>query len=433
MIVTFRVANFRSILEEQVLDFAAGTAKTIENPDYVFMTPEPKPQRLLKSLVLYGPNASGKSNLLSALRFMLRFIRDSHKLAENEPTGMEPFAFSNQAEPGLFELTFFAPVEGKPLRLQYGFLVDENRVREEWLYAYPTARGQTWLHRHPDEEKVWIGRAVRTKTYRTVAEERTNDNTLFLSKAGATEKHPLLAPIYQWLRENVLFLDLGRTDPFQIRLYAMNKLKQDTAYSEFVNDLMVSSDTGILKLKLEELPLAEALSQADNLPEELQSQFLDELKKKAHGSLVTPVLKAYHPNSDGEGMIAFDFNRESLGTRRLFTLSGPLHQAIQQGAVLVVDELESSLHPNLVRHLLAIFHRESKQENPAQLLFSTHQTHLLDKRYLRRDQIWLTQKDKRGATRVYSLWEFKVRNDEALEKGYLIGRYGGVPILNEAV
>ena len=187
MIIEFRVANYRSIREEQALSFVAGAGKALENPDHRFDTPEKKPQKLVKSICLYGANASGKSNLLLALRVMIRLIRESNHNHLGDPImDIEPFAFdaTSLSEPTTLELTFIAPFDGQPTRFQYGFKIDESRIHEEWLYTYPKGYARCLLHREPGNEgKEWDGAAAKG-IYKQIA-SRTNNNTLFLRL-----KHP---------------------------------------------------------------------------------------------------------------------------------------------------------------------------------------------------------------------------------------------------
>ncbi len=428
VIVEFRVSNFRSVASEQMVSFVAGTGKNIENMDHCLPTPEKNPVNLLKMLALYGPNASGKSNLLKAIRFMIRFIRDSHRQDENDEIEVEPFKFSEALRngPSEFELTFFGPYKDRRVRYQYGFVIDHERVLEEWLYAYPKGRSQRWLHRKWDDEKPWEGTALKGP-YRLVAEERTNDNTLFLSKAGGQERHPELGPVYRWLKDCIIFLDMG--DGIQIfEPQARQTFKEDPAFAELACEALKKADTGIdsARVDLVRMDDAQIRNLIDPLPEEMK---LDVVKSLSDTS--TWEMMAKHQGEDG--VYEISFGDESLGTRRMFVLLWAVYESLKRGGLLVIDELEASTHPLLTRAVMHMFHRLSNGEQSTQMVFSTHQTHLLSGDHLRRDQVVLVCKDKFGRTNLESLWDYKKppRKGEAIEKGYLAGRYGAIPYIEE--
>jgi len=429
VIIEFRVSNFRSILSEQTLSFLAGTGKNIEKMDHCLHLPEKKSRHLLKTLAVYGPNASGKSNLLKAIKFMINFIGDSHRQDEADLIPVEPFQLSAESRqsPSQFELIFFAPVEGKWVRFQYGFLVDRERVHEEWLYAYPKIRAQRWLHRQFDDEKPWEGSALNGD-YRKVAEERTNDNTLFLSKAGGQEKHPQLGPLYRWLKDSVIFMDMSKGIQ-KFEAGARQAFYEQPAFAALAREVLQKTDTGIDDASVELAPLNEEKVHAV-LPG-VSAGVKQAVINKMRG-IGTFKMEAIHTGTDG-GAYPIPFEDESWGTRRLFVLTWALYQSWKGGGLLVVDELEASLHPLLARALLDVFHGLSSEENPSQMVFSTHQTHLLNGGHLRRDQVWFASKSRQGCTTLESLWDYRKppRKGEAVEKGYLTGRYGAIPFIDE--
>ena len=426
MIVEFCVSNYRSIHEEQTLSFVAGKGNQ-ELENHCLDTPEKKPQHLLKALAIYGPNASGKSNLLKALRAMIRYIRDSHRWDESDEINTDPFLLNAESRnaPSEFELTFFAPFEGRSVRFQYGFAVCKKQVHEEWLYAYPKGRAQTWLHRKIDDENPWEGAAL-TGPYRKVAQERTNNNTLFLSKAGGQEKHPKLTPVYTWLKDNLLFLDMGQNQD-EIEAQAVKTFCEEPDFADLLRELVANTDTGIDNLLTDESKLEDedVIAVLEKIPDEARASLVEKIR----GQKMFGILSG-HQGDDGVVNFPF-FQRESLGTQRMLILAWALYEALKRGGLLVIDELEASLHPLLTRALLHFFHRLSDNIQPAQMIFSTHQSHLLNGGHLRRDQVCLVSKDRKGQTNVESLWDYKTRKGEAVERGYLAGRYGAIPYLEE--
>ncbi len=421
MLVELRVGNHRSVRDEQVLTMAAGR---------VGAAADPRPRRvaghdvrLLPVAALYGANACGKSNLLAAAAFVRAAVVDSHR--RWQPDGgvpREPFAWGpHTGAPSLYEVTIL--VDGT--RYEYGFVVDDERFVEEWLYAWPRGRKQVWLAREGNDFK--FGDRLRGEN-RLIAQV-TRPNALFLS-AAAQHQHQQLLPVYRWFSglrmvgvrgrhrrgfgEMPLELWLSRVLAdrdrvgIQTDLFPEDDGKADVA--EALRTFLRAADVGIIDVKLAE---------DDD----------DELARRGHGRGPRVLLR--HRSSTGLAWLPLD--EESQGTLTLLRMVPPLLGVLAGGGVLVVDELEASLHPLLGLEVVRQFNDPTSNPHNAQLLFTTHDTNLLGSLTgdppLRRDQIWLTEKDQEGATSLCPLTDYRPRKAENLERGYLQGRYGAVPIV----
>jgi len=420
MLIEFRVANHRSIRDEQTLTMRA--AGPDESADRRPRRVEGCPDALLPAAALYGANASGKSNLLSALGFMRNAVLASHRLwGPEDGIPRQPFAWAAKAnEPSLFEISVV--VAGT--RFQYGFVADDEQFVEEWLYAWPGKRKQTWFERESGVYKFseHLGGENR------LIEQITRPNALFLS-AAVQLKHERLAPLYSWFgtlalvnvrRQHAAFSRMT-PEPFLGRLVEA-WLDPDPQRSQVTGDaslysfrqLLRTADVGILDIKLDD----EA-----NEPKEPRGP-----PRSPYGRILVR-----HMSSSDDAWLPLE--EESEGTRKLFRVGPVILNALQLGRPLVIDELEASLHPLLAIQILRQFNDPEKNPHNAQLLFTTHDTNLLGTvagdPALRRDQVWLTEKDIEGATCLYPLTDYKPRKDENLERGYLQGRYGAIPFLGE--
>jgi hypothetical protein len=398
MLLRFGVSNYRSLRDYQELLLTASLSLKKESPTYLFSVAE-LAQPILPAIGIYGANASGKSNLLRALAFMHEMILNSH-IKGPAKGGLLRYPFrlapEIQKQPSRFDSDVL--IEGK--RYHYGFVVDDERVLEEWLYAYPSPvkHHQVWFHRHSEETpQFYFGKALKGKN-KTI-ESLTRSNSLFLS-AAAQNNHEQLTKVHNHFANHYLFL--LQTEP-QVDKQLASYLFQSHLRTRMM-EFLKGADTGIVKAVLGNVaPLAE-------------------------GATIQEQLQIFHRGVGG-AEIFLKLEDESHGTMRLLTLLGPIFAALDQGKMVILDELDASMHSLLAIKLLNLFN--SPQFNPkgAQLLFTTHDTNLLGHQVLRRDQIWFTEKDKEGATYLYPLTDIRTRHTDNLAEGYLQGRFGGVPWL----
>ncbi|MEI7768474.1 MAG: ATP-binding protein [Chloroflexales bacterium] len=414
-------------------------------------------QRLLRSAVVYGPNASGKSNLILALGFLHLLIL---RAAQSPPTVgrrmidhplLKPFALetASSTAPTRFELHMLH--DG--VRYQYGIAIDRSAIREEWLIAYPKGQPQTWFDRRwrgtadeapqqsqmireqatlfGDSESDVLGRgeADRYTWYfgpRLSGEKQrladlSRIDVPFLS-TGATFGNQQLRHVYEWFARGLSVLNpWGRPD---LTGETAKRTLDNAQLREVVRDLLAHADIGIEDFRAQEIPIKDDPKFGD-VPEQLLSAMdgLDFRRVDLRMRHRAPRLP--------EGAIEFERDDESLGTLRFFGIVGPVAEALARGATLCVDEFDDSLHPLMVRHLISLFHSAQTNPHNAQLVINTHDATLLDGQLFRRDQIWLTEKDADGATSLNPLSDYRPRKGESLMRGYLYGRYGAVPLLDQ--
>jgi AAA15 family ATPase/GTPase len=418
MLVEFTVANFRSIQDAMTLSMVAANLvakdKTVDTSNLIKTDSEIS---LLKTAVIYGANASGKSNFLKALLFMKSFMVNSSKESQStDKIGVEPFKLGlyGETSPSHFELVFI--MDG--IRYRYGFEADRNRVSAEWLFYVPSSRETSVFSR---KDNVI---AVSKKFDAEGIDKRTRNNALYLSVC-AQFNVPLAEKILAWVSDKLNVLS-GLHD-HHYRNYTAGSCDTD-ANRLRISSLIKALDTGISGITVERNTLG-----IDSLP----SAMPEELKKlitRGSDSFTQVSVKTTHKKYGNDGTFVgeeeFDMDEnESDGTQKLFALAGPLLHALNEGEVLLIDELDSRLHPLVTLAIIRLFSEVESNSKNAQLIFVTHDTNLLDKSLFRRDQIWFTEKNRYGATSLYSLAEFKIRNDASFGSDYIKGKYGAIPFI----
>lgn len=413
MLIQLRVENHRSLCEEQTLSLVA--ANLGDKDDARLVRSKGLGEALLPVVALYGANASGKSNVIGALAFMQTAVQDSHRLWDpNGGTPREPFALSKKVEePSLFEVDFLV----KDVRYRYGFVIGADKIEEEWLFAWPRGKKQTWFER--EGTKFQFGKHLRgeNETIRAL----TRGNSLFLS-AAAQNNHAMLLPVSEWFSgrllvrkspSNLMFL-AGRAAGMLELSRTMTGAAWGDSYFRAVLSLLQAADTGIVDFRLDDLARS---GQSGAGP-------------TAHRNKLW-----FRHKAEDEHRAWLPLEAESQGTVMLLHLATQVTMILWAGGVLCVDELDASLHPMLALELLRLFQDPERNPLGAQLVFTTHDTNLLGgvsgEPPLRRDQIWFTEKDQAGATRLYPLTDFHPRKEENLERGYLQGRYGAIPFLGD--
>jgi AAA15 family ATPase/GTPase len=423
MLIEFSVTNFLSFSEKQTLSMVADKAKELEETHTFQPIGKVKLPRLLHAVGIYGANASGKSNLLQAMKVMRDVVLSSAKDSQaGEPIKpIMPHALFKD-KPTEFEVVFIV----NEVRYQYGFAATRQRITEEWLFAFPMGRSQQWLSRVYDvdsEEYHWLINATQVKGEKELWKKSTRDNALYLSTAVQLNSEQFTS-ILEWFRQNLRVI--GTTD--KISPFKTFDLCKSSTGKEKVLQFMNAADISINDIELTEKSLEDFLSKAPFSA--ARKRFLQKLMDKGDEGLQIPTeIKFLHQTSEGRSF-QLPLHRESTGTRRLFGNAGVWLDVLEQGRVICIDELESSLHPLLTRYIISLFHNSEVNRNHAQLIFTTHDTTILDNELLRRDQIWFVEKDTDQTTQLYPLSDFSPRKDEALQKGYLQGRYGALPYIS---
>jgi len=440
MLIEFSVENFLSFKDRVTLSLEA--SRDTELPRNVIESAQGTDLRLLKSAAIYGANASGKSNLLKALRVMAHFLSYAvpFKLDANCLT-----------RPSSFEIVFLF----NGVRYLYGFSTDASRVYEEWFYSYPKNHKRLLFERSrsvssdisgnaftlleaseegytlpevPDDDFTfgmhWKGEAKRLA-------KMTRGNALFVSVASQFN-HPLAKIVTNWFKETVKDIQpwpIGKSEEF----FTVGSCHKNPEIKTRVLQLLKNADLGIVDLIINERPLEE-LIMFTRIPPKEREELLQLVRKDNKGKELQLEITTVHQITTPDNEVfqaSFEMDEESEGTQKYFALAGPLIYVLSHGCCLLADELDVRLHPLLVRGIVDMFHDEEINTKNAQLIFATHNVDLLDQKSLRRDQVWFTEKNDAGATELYSLWDYRVRKDESIGKGYLAGRYGAVPFIEK--
>jgi AAA15 family ATPase/GTPase len=409
MLIEFRLGNYRSFKDEAVLSMVASADKSLQSENTFEASAS---LRLTRSAVIYGANASGKSNLLSGLNYMAAVVLQSASLQPSQNYNIQPFRLNAKSKdaPSLFEVMLL--LEGK--RYQFGFELTSTRIVREWLLVYEKAKAQLWYERNSaGDKKDSFKFGPHLAGPKRVWQDATRLNALFLSTAAQLNSESL-APLYRWFAGSLkVFLDGGGV-PFDV---STSMIASPEGHRR-IADILSAADIAISSIASK--PTKGFLQQFSvELASGKTSSQLEEAE------LLLPTFR----HQSGDFSADFELGDESLGTQKLFSLAGPLFHVIENGHLLAIDELDRSLHPLLVRRIVEAFQNPKANCRGAQLIFTTHDTSLLDSSLLRRDQIWFTEKRADQSSTLVPLSEFSPRKGEALERNYLSGRYGGVPIL----
>ncbi|OLB14683.1 MAG: hypothetical protein AUH10_03585 [Gammaproteobacteria bacterium 13_2_20CM_66_19] len=415
MFVEFSLRNFRSLRDERTLSMVSSTDRS-HLATHTIETGVRSVPRLNRAGVVYGANASGKSNLIFALVTMRNLVLhstsmlDAARAEQYTPYRLER---SSAGDPTEFEVVVL--LDG--IRYQYGFSYDAQRIRDEWLIVYKTGKGQSWFDRRWNDAKgehEWAPFSSYFTGSKETWRQATRSGALFLTTAIQLNNEQL-KPLWNWFTDGLVIvnwtgaLGIGQT---------LQRL-DDPAFKARALGLLRSADLHIADIEVETVP-------GHQVAFKLEAGKAPELSTSPQD---LPVVKFVH-KLEGEDPVAFDGRFESAGTQRLLSYIGPILDALEGGKLLVVDEFDSSLHPMVVRFVLSLFHDPEVSRHGAQLWMTTHDTSLLDTELLRRDQVWFMDKDERQASRLSPLTDFSPRKGEALEKGYLRARYGGVPFIS---
>ena len=414
MLLRFGVSNHLSIRDPQELSFIASSLK--DRRDGLIDCTAAPTGSIVPAAVIYGANASGKTNLLDALATMRAMVLRSH--AQGEPGGGVPrrsFALDGDSSrtPSRFDVDFV--VEG--VRYHYGFEASDEAYEAEWLYAFPRSHRRTLFEREGEEYHFGRGLGGPNKTIAGL----TRPNSLFVS-AAAQNGHEQISEVFAYFRTILAVRDIDVSD-----VAAINRMAEEGPGRRVI-EFLERVGTGVIGYRRKETEVTEkvtasrrelstAIKRFAELPPELESSLEDWRNY---------TFDLAHRGQDG-GSVYLDLASESAGTRRLLVVLGLAFRAIDEGVPLYVDELDASLHTQACEAVLQLFCSPETNPRGAQLITTTHDTNLLGSPALRRDQLWFTEKDAGGATRLYPLTDIRMRKGDNFEKGYLQGRYGAVP------
>ena len=404
MILEFSIANFLSFKDKITFSMLANATNGLDD-NYVISND----RRVLKTTAIYGANASGKTNLFKILTIVISMLRSSNNANINAKLPIVPFKFDKHTidKPSEFEIKFIVD----EVRYVYGFIADTNKIYEEYLYYYPNGR----------ETKIFDRTNTDDYSFPQKDEKILNDiasknapNKFFIATATNWNYEKTKIP-YKFLSLDInTFNNLGGLRDLALSEY----LKNNRKLKDFALDFLKKADFNIEDYKVLETDVPDDVLAA--IPDFIKAG----MSMKEKPKVFTALFK--HKGSDVE----LSYEEESMGTQIIFCFIPFIMDALNNKRVMVVDELDRSLHPFLVEMIVQMFNDPDINKNGAQLIFNTHDTNLLKLNILRRDQIWFTEKDdSNGISDLYSLSDFSVRKTENVEKGYMLGRYGAVPFI----
>ena len=397
MLVQFTVKNFMSFKNENILDWSAVNAYKEHSDNLIFV---PNKEKFLKVMSIYGANASGKSNILMAFRFFRKIIRDSFSNANNESfeeinsNGVlkkyyQPYAFCKEKEDTEFELIFIIGDK----EYQYGYCYNDQCINYEWLYQTSLETNRKKIIFERSSDNIELGSSIKKECHKYINE--IDNDVLVLSFFNRLKlKNKLFNDVYSSIIKVLVFCD-----------------EFDDLYSYLLEDVLITFID----------------NEKDNLLQYLEAieSGISDIKYRKDKDKVS--IYTYHRGLDNNEY-KLDIDNESAGTVKSLALYALIKVVIASGQALFFDELNIKLHPLLLKFIIDMFNNSS---TGAQLIYTTHDVTLLSNKFFRRDQIWFTQKDQYGISKLYSLAEFKIRNDASFEKDYLGGVYGGIPYLKD--
>ncbi|MDO8727605.1 MAG: ATP-binding protein [Candidatus Methanoperedens sp.] len=435
MLIDFSIENFLSIKERVTFSLVSSSDKSLDS-NLIKNDPLEK-DSLLRSAVIYGANASGKSNIVSAFRFLKGLVRNSHKNQKDTKIKISPFKLDTDyfSKPSKFEVTFIK----NNTKYVYGVSVTSEKIIDEYLYHYPKGRRAVLFKR----ENTIDYKFTIDENEQEFLSKRTLENVLYLSSSTQLN-YKKTSEAFDWFKDDLKVItaeDLIGPTTFTIKM-----LNKDNNFKEIVLNALAEADLGIDdfsasldKISTVEEPIDNSISLIDflrqvnyNDKEKVGNNILISDRRGNLRKLDVRTIHTAFRGKSNELKVPFRFDEESDGTQKMFALIGPWIDALSNGRTIIVDELDTKFHHLLNVFLIKLFHDPTQNKNNAQLIFTTHNTNLLDLDLFRRDQIWFTEKNPdTGSTDLYSLIEFSPRKDKNIQKGYLAGRYGAIPFIND--
>ena len=434
MLKRFTIENFSSFQKENSLDLTAGRTELKQEHCYDF-----KKVKILKSAVIYGANASGKSNLFKAIDYGKEIVLNN---LDNVDTYKKYFRLDidslNKATKFEFE------IELNNRFFSYGFssILNKKEITEEWLYEIGKVSPELIFERN--NNIIEIGKLLKNKDIKNrfsiyVEDMKNQSNKLFLSEVANKDldfkEVKIINEIFNWFEEKLIIIYPDT------QYEELGSLRNNSSLTKTFKKYLSEFDTGVVDISSIEEDFENSLK---NIPDTLKKQIIKDISKNGDtGTLKTPDSQFFTIYKDDNdelkveklGLIhsneveeIFELKDESDGTRRLFDLI-PLISKFSKNYTIIIDEFDRSLHPKLTRKFFELFYKLNNDvESKTQLIVTTHESTLLDQELVRRDEIWFVEKDKTGASNIFSLNQFKVRYDSKIEKAYLLGRYGAIPI-----
>jgi AAA15 family ATPase/GTPase len=414
MIIEFSVSNYRSIKTEQTLSMVAENSKNKEDNTFEVTLANGSKLRLLRTAIIYGANASGKSNVLKAFDTMRSMIISSRMSNIDDPIiAYDPFQFDDFSNitPTSFSLTFIL----ESIKHHYEFSFNGKEILSEKLDYYPKGQPATLFERVKSSSNIQDEISFGTSLKNKPSDKVVLKNHLYLSQFGG-KPHEQMTNIFRFFSQSKVSTS---RNSYEILI--------KTIGAEILNNKELQLRLSRL-LKIADTKIESVFSEMDNIKYQTKDNTSDS------GQNFTTLSKHLIYDKDGKTIGEKDFflRDESAGTNVLFGLGGLILTCLDKGEVIFFDELDNSLHPKLTKFLIRLFQNPITNRNNAQLVFASHEVTLLDKEIFRRDQIWFTEKNKYGVTELYSAKDVEgVREDTAFDKWYLSGKFGGEPRIKE--
>jgi uncharacterized protein len=411
-LIQFSVSNFGCFRDN--VEFSMASRKDAQNVFHLHQTGD----YLLKSSIIYGPNASGKSTLLNAMAFMDSKIRKSWEPEHEENLEFSPFLMEEHYDemPSSFEMIFLL---GKTV-YQYGFSIFPDHTIDEEFLKDATNTEKEIFRRKKQNFNVNKNKGKSKLNTDQILHEKTGEKTLLLTMADLLNIEEA-KKILDFFRGHINFFKGYKSDG--LRKFTAERSLEDSNFKKQVIGYLQKADFCITDFNIRE--------REENLPKELQKFFEDRNKKMlSKFKTIDFSHSKYDKNRNIIGETTINISGESQGTQTFFDELGPMVDTLENGKVLVIDELNSRLHPHLCKFIIDLFHSPKTNPNNAQLIFTTHDVSLFNKKDIDRDQFWFTERDKYGRATLFSLAEFKERKGSDFQKRYLEGKYGALPFID---
>lgn len=424
MLIEFRFKNYRSFRDEAVLSMEAIGLSSFKN-----CLIEQNNMKLLPGAAIYGKNGGGKSNVIRAFWLAVQFIRNAQRMQHEKSTvPVVPFALNDYSANEPTEFAFDYISDG--VKYWYSFAATREKIVSESLYHAPKGQKAQVFVREAQTFTFTEDKAKRKLISETVAE-----NQLFFSVA-CTMNDAVCVNAMRWFREDVFFSRDYTDIPRQLLEYY-----DDSNMLKAISDYAKTADFGIeeMQFEIENKEIGPDLDFPEDVPEGMKAaltsfiQILSETSNNSEGRLKMSRVKAKAKhkgiNANGEDeLYNIELEDESDGTRKLMSIAPAMESVLTKGGVLLIDELERELHPMLVNFIVAKFQSKRSNPNGAQIIFTTHNTELMNLEFMRKDQIYFTDKRKSdGASELYSVTDFNTKTADNIRKGYLVGKYGATP------
>jgi AAA15 family ATPase/GTPase len=438
MILRVFIENFKSFRERTEFNMLAGNYKRFPN----HVSEVKKDLKVLKNSAIYGGNAAGKTNFVLALEVLRELVVEgTNDLKEFLPYNPNKLSKKSVTAKTKFEIDFIH--EG--VEYSYGIAYNKELILEEWLYKNSSVKPEKVFERTTIESSKKVKLSLHKMFFKSkeekirlkIYEEDLRPNQPFIFE-GFNKKLDVISKAYTWFDEKLKFIFVESKYGGLPHYFA----NQEWFKEKFL-DLIKTANLGIDSIEVEETPFDNFFGKDQ---ESFKKQILTKISKERviefgdgddmycayinnNDESVVSKLVFYHEDIDGD-LVEFDIKEESRGTRRILDLIPAIIIASNSESIFIVDEIESSIHPLLIKSILKIFHKVNK-DSDSQIIFTTHESNLLDLDLLRQDEIWFFEKAKDKSTNIYSLSDFKVRHDLDVNKGYLDGKFGAIPFLGD--